>query len=122
MGCCMNNRQYTRFTNSNDFIDLLKKEKDHIKFLLNQSSSFKNEVDNLNHKKNLTDLYTSLNYIDKILTSEKEAILSRQYLNGVIDILDDYYDLKKSKLNDGEVNQFVKKVNEFVEAIKASEE
>jgi hypothetical protein len=115
MGCCLNSRQYTRFDNPSEFIELLKTEKDEIKHFLCESPVYQNEIENLYNKKILSELFTTLNYLDKKLTHDKQIQLNREYLNSLISIFDDYYDLKSSKLNDREVNQLKNKINEFIE-------
>jgi len=115
MGCCLNSRQYSRYSNVSDFLELLGKEKDFIKNLLNQNSIFENEVENMNYKKNLSNLYTALNYLDKKLTEDRDSTLSRNYLNGVVEILDDYYDIRNSKLEESGINKLDNKIKEFIE-------
>ena len=65
----------------------------------------------------LSELFTTLNYLDKKLTYDKQVKFNREYVNSLISILDDYYDLKKSKLNDRQVNQLKNKVNAFIETM-----
>ena len=90
-------------------------EKDEIKLLLSGDTVYRNDIENLIEKKILSELYTTLNYLDIKLTQDKNLKLNRECLNSLISILDDYNDLKSRKLNDSHVNQLRTKINKFIE-------